>query len=197
MTSDFFLEEADEWRKDAWEMMRQRPDVKFFLLTKRPQRVADCLPEDWVIVPNTHEAIIDMDIFERAQIRIEEIRKAKSNKGKERVGSLSENHLHLKCRCGICGKVMRLRERKSDGAVYECCHSSATNKYEEKSIIVPFEEVETSVFKVIHKRMQTCIEKEDVIRKLNSSFESDERYGSTGGMNQALAVDGAAHIIMI
>lgn len=136
----------------------------------------DVAPEDWVIVPNTHEAIIDMDTFERAQIQIEEIRKAKSNKGKERVGSLSENHLHLKCRCGICGKVMRLRERKSDGAVYECCHSSVTKKYEEKSIIVPFEEVETSVFKVIHKHMQTCIEKEDVIRKLNSRKESREQY---------------------
>lgn len=47
MTSDFFLPEADEWRADAWEIMRQRPDVKFFLLTKRPERVKDCLPKWW------------------------------------------------------------------------------------------------------------------------------------------------------
>ena len=47
MTSDFFLEEADEWRNDAWEIMRSRPDVKFFLLTKRPERIKDCLPSDW------------------------------------------------------------------------------------------------------------------------------------------------------
>ncbi|MEZ5072507.1 MAG: DUF5131 family protein [Bacteroidales bacterium] len=47
MTSDFFLEEADPWRAEAWEIMRTRSDVKFFLLTKRPERVADCLPEDW------------------------------------------------------------------------------------------------------------------------------------------------------
>jgi protein gp37 len=47
MTSDFFLEEADVWRPEAWELMRQRPDVKFFLLTKRPERVFDCLPKDW------------------------------------------------------------------------------------------------------------------------------------------------------
>ena len=47
MTSDFFLEEADEWREEAWNIIRQRPDVKFFLLTKRVQRVADCLPYDW------------------------------------------------------------------------------------------------------------------------------------------------------
>ena len=37
MTSDFFLEEADPWRAEAWDIMRQRSDVVFFLLTKRPQ----------------------------------------------------------------------------------------------------------------------------------------------------------------
>ena len=47
MTSDFFLAEADPWRDEAWEIMRQRPDVKFFLLTKRPERVAAHLPSDW------------------------------------------------------------------------------------------------------------------------------------------------------
>ena len=47
MTSDFFLEEADEWRDEAWSIIRSRPDVVFFLLTKRPQRVRDCLPPDW------------------------------------------------------------------------------------------------------------------------------------------------------
>ncbi len=47
MTSDFFLEEADAWRDEAWGIIRQRPDVAFFLLTKRPERVRDCLPYDW------------------------------------------------------------------------------------------------------------------------------------------------------
>lgn len=47
MTSDFFLEEADQWRGEAWDIIRQRPDVVFFLLTKRPQRVLNCLPHDW------------------------------------------------------------------------------------------------------------------------------------------------------
>ena len=47
MTSDFFLEEADEWRKEAWDYIRQRPDVTFSLLTKRAQRIRECLPDDW------------------------------------------------------------------------------------------------------------------------------------------------------
>lgn len=47
MTSDFFLEEADRWRNEAWEIMKIRSDVIFYLLTKRPQRVKNCLPENW------------------------------------------------------------------------------------------------------------------------------------------------------
>jgi len=47
MTSDFFLEEADQWRSEAWNVMYERPDVVFFLLTKRPERVMECLPAAW------------------------------------------------------------------------------------------------------------------------------------------------------
>lgn len=47
MTSDFFLEEADPWRDEAWDIISRRPDVKFFLLTKRPERIAEHLPRDW------------------------------------------------------------------------------------------------------------------------------------------------------
>ena len=47
LTSDFFLEEADQWRDDAWRIIAERPDVAFYLLTKRPQRVADHLPKNW------------------------------------------------------------------------------------------------------------------------------------------------------
>ena len=47
MTSDFFLEEADEWRDEAWDFIRRRKDVTFSLLTKRASRIKDCLPEEW------------------------------------------------------------------------------------------------------------------------------------------------------
>lgn len=47
MSSDFFLEEADAWRNEVWEMIRIRSDVKFFILTKRPERIKECLPKNW------------------------------------------------------------------------------------------------------------------------------------------------------
>ena len=46
-TSDFFIEEADLWRKEAWQMIRLRSDLHFFMITKRPERILQSLPEDW------------------------------------------------------------------------------------------------------------------------------------------------------
>ena len=47
MTSDFFLDRADIWREEAWQIMRARSDLVFLLITKRIHRVAECLPKNW------------------------------------------------------------------------------------------------------------------------------------------------------
>jgi Bacteriophage protein gp37 len=46
-TSDFFIEEADEWRVKAWEMIRLRNDLRFMMITKRIDRLHESLPDDW------------------------------------------------------------------------------------------------------------------------------------------------------
>ncbi len=45
--TDFFLPEADAWRKEAWAIIRQRSDIDFLILTKRIDRFAVSLPTDW------------------------------------------------------------------------------------------------------------------------------------------------------
>lgn len=47
LSTDFFVEEADEWRPEVWRMMRRRSDIAFRLLTKRAHRIRECLPADW------------------------------------------------------------------------------------------------------------------------------------------------------
>ncbi len=47
-TSDFFLEDADEWRIDAWKMIRERSDCQFVIFTKRIDRFYKSLPTDWL-----------------------------------------------------------------------------------------------------------------------------------------------------
>ncbi len=82
-TSDFFLEDADPWRGEAWDMIRERSDLRFLMITKRIDRLrehpAQCLPSDWgdgwdhvticCTVENQDRADYRLPIFRAAPIR--------------------------------------------------------------------------------------------------------------------------------
>lgn len=47
-SSDFFIEEADAWRKEALDIISERSDCLFFLITKRPERILEVMnPKDY------------------------------------------------------------------------------------------------------------------------------------------------------
>ena len=83
LTSDFFLEEADAWRPECWEMMRRRFDLSFYIITKRIARFADCMPPDWgegyhnvtigCTVENDEMAQFRLPIFKEAKIAHKQI----------------------------------------------------------------------------------------------------------------------------
>jgi protein gp37 len=46
--SDFFIENADAWRDEAWEIMLRTPHLTYQILTKRPENILAMLPKkDW------------------------------------------------------------------------------------------------------------------------------------------------------
>lgn len=45
--SDFFLEEADNYREQIWEEFKKQPNVVFIIITKRVERIINNLPKDW------------------------------------------------------------------------------------------------------------------------------------------------------
>lgn len=47
ITSDFFIEDADLWRQEAWDMIKQRSDLQFCIITKRITQAESRLPDDW------------------------------------------------------------------------------------------------------------------------------------------------------
>lgn len=69
-SSDFFIEEADDWRKDVLEMIKERSDCSFMCITKRPERILECIPDvetyDNLIIYCTMEN--QKRFFERAPI---------------------------------------------------------------------------------------------------------------------------------
>ncbi len=45
--SDWFHRDADQWREEAWQVVRACPNLHFQILTKRAERMARHLPPDW------------------------------------------------------------------------------------------------------------------------------------------------------
>ena len=78
-STDFLIEDADEWRSECWQMMRERSDLHFLFLTKRIERFMDCIPEDWndgydnvtvgCTVENQDRADYRLSIFNELPIR--------------------------------------------------------------------------------------------------------------------------------
>lgn len=46
-SSDFLIEDADCWRNECWQIIKERSDLTFLFLTKRIERFSQCIPKDW------------------------------------------------------------------------------------------------------------------------------------------------------
>ncbi len=47
--SDFFIQDADQWRPEVWKIIRDTPNLVYQILTKRPELIERRLPTDWGI----------------------------------------------------------------------------------------------------------------------------------------------------
>ena len=83
MTSDFFHEKADIWRKDIWDIIRKRCDLQFMIITKRIHRFYEVLPDDWgdgwdnvgitCTCENQDRADFRLPIFEKLPVKFKAI----------------------------------------------------------------------------------------------------------------------------
>lgn len=73
MSSDFFVEEADPYRNEIWEMIKERQDINFNIVTKRIVRFMQCIPDDWdkgydhvtigCTIENQHQCDVRLPLF--------------------------------------------------------------------------------------------------------------------------------------
>lgn len=69
-STDFLIEEADEWREECWQIMRERSDLNFIFLTKRIERFIRCVPADWNEGYNNVTVGCTVENRERADFRL-------------------------------------------------------------------------------------------------------------------------------
>ena len=115
------------------------------------KRVALHLEDKWTVIPNTHEAIISREDFQKVQESFPGPR-AKIDTGEETLEQLLPPIVY----CTGCGEP--LMQDESDSPVYECLKCSQVGKKGFKSI--PAEIVEESVKEGIRRYFRECLEYE-------------------------------------
>ncbi|MGB6473810.1 MAG: DUF5131 family protein [Candidatus Sulfotelmatobacter sp.] len=79
--SDFFHVKADAWRPDAWNVIRDTPNLVYLILTKRPERILRHLPPDWAyanvwlgVSTGCQQTLNKMDTLRRIPIHAQAVR---------------------------------------------------------------------------------------------------------------------------
>jgi protein gp37 len=97
--TDFFHEEIDSYRHEAWDIIRQCPQHTFQILTKRPERIMDHVPEDWG--DGWGNVWMGTSIgSEKAIKRLDHLEKVKA-----KIKFISFEPLHEKIEAGFVGMV--------------------------------------------------------------------------------------------
>ena len=125
-------------------------------------------PEDYIIVKNTHEAIIDNEVFDEVQKRIP---KNKGRNDKKEV-HLLDGLLY----CGDCGhRISILSRRKKDNRCYTICNYYRTymNKMACTTHSNNYDELEKAIIDTLICICLNCVNKDKVRNKILNALTVD------------------------
>lgn len=137
--------------------------------------------EEWIIVEDTHEPIVEREVFDEAQRIMADIKRKYDNPAEP--GSQSVSGLNLLkdyIFCADCGRKMYLRKQRGVRPQYYCSGTGGYRKSCSSGHYIMFEDVEAAVMKVIHAHIVTCIDKVAVLRKMNKRQDSIRTYDILG-----------------
>lgn len=131
--------------------------------------------ENWIIVEDTHEAIVPRILYLKAQERLKEIHKNSPNYGKKNEGTLScRNFYKKKAVCGDCGATMYLI-KGAGGAANFVCGGHLTKKGCSRK---PISEnaLNDEVLRVIRIHMNVYVDSMEMLKRMNRKAESMKKY---------------------
>ena len=158
--------------------MVQNREVSTFLRTgKKGSRTIND-KEDWIIVEDTHEAIVSRELFAKAQEVVKKNAVEKKIQCTKNVHIVNPEYcLSGILRCGHCGSSINVKRRIKNGEAeywYVCpAHDRFGNaRCEKKSM--KFEETNDLVCDVIRYHMQSFLDAEELCRNMTESESAGE-----------------------
>jgi DNA invertase Pin-like site-specific DNA recombinase len=135
--------------------------------------------KDWVIVPNTHVAIVERGVFEVVQ-RFRE-RLAAKDAEKQNFGKYSPHLFQGKVYCAKCGHILHRHRQNKDGIYWFRC-GTTWNFGKDLCTVVSVKEADlkSEILAILHKQAETLlgryisIEKAENPAKINAKAELKE-----------------------
>ena len=129
--------------------------------------ISEKAPDEWIVVENMHEPIIDRDTFEVVQAKI------KSRKCKRGNGTTSLFAGLIKC--GECGKALTLRKThaKNPIDIYSCKTYNNLGKHHCTQHRVEYETLYDLVLKEIRNIARKTLNPKEIAGEMATQFESD------------------------
>ena len=138
--------------------------------------------EDWIIVENTHEPIVSQELYDAANVVMDE-RKARYEKNKGRFAHLGspDNILKGMVFCADCNRtLMRLKmvyqNKKTAVWYYECRRFRVQNACKRK--FYREQELNMAVYEALRTQLILCADIKGVVHKLNKSASHKSRLAS-------------------
>lgn len=150
----------NQFTNDSWAAQRQKMNQK----------------EEWIIIKNTHEALVSRKDFDEVQEKIGHIVKRVNEARKSNGNNVRDfNFFKQKIVCADCGKTMYLYGKtKGNHRRFYCGNNKLHGKCTPHSITDL--EVNDYVLRVIRAHINVYVENVDLIRRLNQRQESIKKY---------------------
>lgn len=123
--------------------------------------------EEWVIVPNTHEAIVSEELFEKIKIAREK-NKNGLTKNHPKFVMREDNYLCGKIFCGHCGCAMALRNIRKH-TMYYCMDRVKYGQETCPVMSIMKTELDDTVFQLIRVQMQVFMDNGQLLKQLNAT----------------------------
>ena len=150
----------NQFTNDSWAAQRQKMNQK----------------EEWIIIKNTHEALVSRKDFDEVQEKIGHIVKRVNEARKSNGNNVRDfNFFKQKIVCADCGKTMYLYGKtKGNHRRFYCGNNKLNGKCTPHSITDL--EVNDYALRVIRAHINVYVENVDLIRRLNQRQESIKKY---------------------
>ena len=134
---------------------------------------------EWLHVENTHEGIIDRELFQQVQSKIQEYTEAYKKRHQQNNGVIRNHNFYTgKIWCGGCGNRMTL-SRERNGTFFYICGANTNHKSGGKQCKghrVRKEYVDDDVLRLIQTHMKTVLDTEKMIQEMNTASKNQTQY---------------------